>query len=62
MTIVWCNLDFTTNYSRVKGKMFSRCDLGLLNHKTLISVYPYWLDAIDIDYLGLLQALVVADA
>jgi len=34
-------------------------DLGLLNHKTLISVYPYWLDTIGLVYLGLLQALVV---
>jgi len=39
--------------------MFTCCDLGLLNHKTLISVYPYWLDTVGLVYLGLLQALVV---
>jgi len=39
--------------------MFTRCDLRLLNRKTLISVYPYWLDTIGLVYLGLLQALVV---
>ena len=32
-------------------------DLELLYHKTLISVYPYWLDTIGLVYLGLLQAL-----
>ena len=31
MTIVMCNLDFTTNYSRVKGKVFTRCDLKFIN-------------------------------
>ena len=31
MTIVVCNLDFTTNYSRVKGKVFTRCDLEFIN-------------------------------
>jgi len=34
-------------------------DLGLLNHTTLISVYPYWLDTIGLVNLGLLQALVI---
>jgi len=34
-------------------------DLELLNHTTLISVYPYWLDTTGLVYLGLLQALVV---
>jgi len=32
-----------------------------INRRELISVYPYWLDTVDLDYLGLLQALVVAN-
>jgi len=68
MTTVLCNLDFTTNCSRVKGYMFTRCDLKLRNRDKyslvvtessltpyeLISVYPYWLDTVGIVYLGLL--------
>ena len=48
MTIVLCSLDFTTNYSRVKGKVFARCDLKFIDRKELISVYPYWLDTLAI--------------
>jgi len=48
MTIVMCNLDFTTNCSRVKGEVFARCDLKFINRRELISVYPKSLDTLAI--------------
>ena len=41
------------------GSQRVNIDLKLLNHKELISVYPYWLDTIGLVYPGLLRALVV---
>jgi len=47
MTIVLCNLDLPRNAHVLKEVgMFTRCDLRLFNRRTLISVYPYWLDTL----------------
>ena len=59
MTIVLCNLDFTTNYSRVKGKVFARCDLKFINSLRVNFCLSLLVGYFGYNYLGLLQALVV---
>ena len=59
MTIVLYNLDFTTNYSRVKGWVFARCDLRFINSLRVNFCLSLLVGYFGYNYPGWLWALVV---
>ena len=59
MTIVLCKLDFTTNYSRVKGWVFARCDLRFINSLRVNFCLSLLVGYFGYNYPGWLWALVV---